>query len=199
MCPYTATQLLWGARAMLNKTQIVPNIKHTRILRKALDNLNATTSTEDRTKEWFDIFEVLCTFFDPILDDVLLISAFETYAKACLLKQGYFVHNIKRPKNLTLVQKREPVSLEEVTHYKNVEFFEKTLGIELLTQDNYIKLYPFTEDTTKGLNTVRQRRNTVHFYVGVAWAIDNELISFVEELNEKIPSEEELIKQLGLS
>jgi len=80
-----------GARVMLDRTTIVPNLQRAKVLLDLLDVFwtGEHLNNELERQRVFDVFSLLTDCFEPIADDVLIISALEIHAKAELLRKGY--------------------------------------------------------------------------------------------------------------
>ncbi len=194
LAPY-AKHLDWSARSMLDKAKITSNVKRAKILRSLVDKHIANNlENDDDREELFLIHQVLSECFEVVVDDLMLLSAFEMYAKGQLLRKGYLVHEISKPSLLNKKQRTSPVHVRTIrAHAKRgekIKFSEKTIGIGQLVEQGYIGKYPLTEDELVGLSEVRKRRNLVHFQMGMSWRISKELLAFTEYLDSKIPLHE---------
>jgi hypothetical protein len=182
-----------GARVMLDKTTILPNLARAKILRDVLDVFwtGDHLNNEPERQRVFDIFSLLTDCFEPIADDILIISALEIHAKAALLRKGYVIHEIRRPSRLRQQQKHTPVHMRTVRAAirkgEQVLFNQTTIGIGLLLVDKYLKHYPLPPSAAAALAEVRQRRNFVHFPDPYAWGVDRNLLELVQHLDVAIP------------
>jgi hypothetical protein len=182
-----------GARVMLDRTTIVPNLQRAKILLDVLDVLQTGDhhDNELELQRVFDVFSLLTDCFEPIADDVLIISALEIHAKAELLRKGYVIHEIRQPSRLRKQQKEKPVHVRTVRAAirkgEQVVFNQGTLGIGLLLIDKYLKHYPVPPTAVAALAEVRRRRNFVHFPDPYGYGVDRGLLQLVQHLHTVIP------------
>jgi hypothetical protein len=181
-----------GARLVLERTAILPNLPRARLLLDVLDECRPTaTGSEGAHERFFGIFRLLMELYESIADDLLVLSAIELHAKAVLLRAGYVIHEIRKPSSLKQVQRSTPVHVRTIRAKlrkgEEVRFSRTTLGIRSLFDDGYIKHYPMTATARAAIADVRRRRNLVHFFEPFAWSIDRGLLELVEHLNFTIP------------
>lgn len=194
IAPY-AKQLEGSARSMLDKAKLASNLERAKSLRALLDKHMAKGEKDDEhVEEIFLIHRLLNECFEVITDDLMLLSAFEMYTKGKLLRKGYLVHEVRKPNKMYKRQKKSPVHVRTVRALdrkgEHIEFSEKTIGIGQLLEQGYICKFPLGQSVLKGLSEVRKRRNLVHFQMGMAWSITQELIDFVEYLESVVPAHE---------
>lgn len=77
-------------------------------LRLAIDNPLA------KWKPRFLAFRALSECFTVILNDLMLMSSFEIYAKGVPASKGYVVHEISSPKKIENAQKKLPVRVRTI-------------------------------------------------------------------------------------
>lgn len=96
--PY-ARVIDWSARKLLTRTRISGNLSRAKTLRKLIDrSLTAAAHDDDEAvMDRFELHYMLTDCYDVMVDDLLLLSAFESHAKATLLGSGYVVHEISTP------------------------------------------------------------------------------------------------------
>jgi hypothetical protein len=181
-----------GARVMLDRTTIVPNLQRAKVLRDVLDVFGTGDHLNELEQQRvFDVFSLLTGCFEPIADDVLIISALEIHAKAELLRKGYVIHEIRHPSRLRKQQKDAPVHVRTVRAAirkgEQVVFNHGTIGISVLLLDKYLKHYPIPPNAVAALAEVRRRRNFVHFPDPYAYGVDRSLIELVQHLHNVIP------------
>jgi hypothetical protein len=179
------------SRSMLNKATIVKNLKSAKALRKGCDEkMKAGESFEN--DDFHQLFKLLTDCFEVIVDDVILLSAFEMLIKRKLLAKSYVIHEITKPLFLKKKQKKVPIhnrTIQSLTKKgEEIKFSDNTIGIGFLTKEEYLTKTKVPDSILKGLAKVRNRRNLVHFQSPFAWSVDNELLDFVEYLNNEIPA-----------
>jgi hypothetical protein len=188
-----ARQLDVGARLMLERSTILPRLSRAKVLLDLLDlcwqgGKHQEASERQRV---FDVFGLLTECYQPVVDDLLVISAFEIHAKAVLLKLGYVIHQIRKPKALRSLQNESPVHVRTVRastkRGEDVLFHRNSVGIEVLLQDEYLKHYPLPVGAAAAIMEARTRRNTIHFAEPYVWALDRNLVELVEHLGSAIP------------
>jgi hypothetical protein len=189
--PY-AKQLDWFARSMLDKAKLTSNLERAKCLKVLLDkHMSKDSNNAEHREEATLIFNLLSECFEVILDDLMLLSAFEMYAKGQLLRKGYLIHAIREPTSLCKKQRTKPIHIRTIRAMnnkgENIEFSEKTIGIGYLVKATYISKYPIGSTALDGLSKIRDRRNLVHFNTGMAWAVSKELLEFVECMDTVIP------------
>jgi hypothetical protein len=182
-----------GARVMLERTTIVPNLQRAKVLLDVLDVFwtGDHLNNELERQRVFDVFSLLTDCFEPIADDVLIISALEIHAKAELLRKGYVIHEIRHPSRLRKQQNNTPVHVRTVRAAlrkgEQVVFNQGTIGISLLLLDKYLKHYPVPPAAVTALAEVRRRRNFVHFPDPYTYGVDRSLLELVQHLHNVIP------------
>ncbi len=178
---------------MLERTTILPTLSRAKLLRTVVDRSNANLNMHDEAEreELFGIFRLLTECYEPIADDVLVISAFEIHAKATLLRSGYVIHEIARPRSLSKRQRESPVhvrTLRAAAHAGELpQFKQTTVGIDTLLKNAYRKHYAVPEKASLALQEVRRRRNFVHFAEPYVWSVERELLELIEHLSAVIP------------
>lgn len=183
----------WAARSMLDKTTIVKNIERAKSLRKLCNKeMKNVRENKHSTDDYIELYKLLLECYETIVDDVMILSAFEILMKRRLLAKGYVIHNIIKPNELKNIQKKRPVHRRTICSQdkKNIkiEFSDNTLGIGLLLNKGYIERIKVPESFLECIDRVRKRRNLVHFHNGYAFDLDDNLINFVEYLNKAIPA-----------
>ncbi|MCP4394687.1 MAG: hypothetical protein GY804_10545 [Alphaproteobacteria bacterium] len=122
---------------------------------------------DDLGNQTLDLISRLFRFYDFVVDDVIIIGAFERYLKACLLRDGYVVHIIKKGK-LNKQQKNKPISTKELQDANNESSSvtiedNKTIGCASLLKDEYFKLNPLEDEYQEYFNDIQNNRNKIHF------------------------------------
>lgn len=189
--PY-ARAINWSARNLLKRTRILDNLSRARTLRKLLDRAFASGQNDDEAvMDRFELHDMLIDCYDVMVDDLLLLSAFENHAKAALLGSGYVVHEIAKPSVLRKRQREHPVHVRAVraalTKGTDVTFSEKTIGLQDLLKPAYLKRFPMPKQVATGIDEIRGRRNQIHFNTGYAWTVTTEVLATVAHLDSTIP------------
>ncbi|PHS20146.1 MAG: hypothetical protein COA86_02325 [Kangiella sp.] len=179
------------SRSMLNKATIVKNIKKAKILYKVVNEKIKSSGTMEND-DIHQLYMLLTDCFEVIVDDVILLSAFEMLMKRKLLAKSYIIHEITEPLFLKKKQKKVPIHVRTIqSNAKNkesIKFSDNTIGIGFLMKNDYLSKTKVPDSILKGLAKVRNRRNLVHFQSPFAWSVDNELLELVQYLDKEIPS-----------
>ena len=189
--PY-ARAIEWSARRLLQRTRILENLSRAKTLRKLLDRSFVSGQNDDEAvMDRFELHDMLIDCYDVMVDDLLLLSAFENHAKAVLLARGYVVHQINKPAYLKSKQRAAPVHVRAVRSAirkgEAVSFSEKTVGLQELFEGAYLRRFPIPADVNKGLQEIRARRNQIHFNSGFAWTLSIEVLAAASHLGSTIP------------
>jgi hypothetical protein len=185
----------WSARNLLQRARIYGNLSRAMTLQKVLARaLTDAQPTEDAEAivDRFELHGILTGFYDVMVDDLLLLSAFENHAKAVLLTNGHVVHEISQPSVLRKLQNVKPIHVRTIRSALgkgvNVTFSEKTIGIETLLKAPYLKKYPISRQVAAGISEIRARRNQIHFNSGYVWSVTPEVLATVAYLKSAIPN-----------
>jgi hypothetical protein len=188
-----ARQLDVNARMMLERSKILPNLARANLLLDLLDFCRKGGHVLDDAEHQrvFDVFSLLMECYQYIVDDLLVVSAFEIHAKAVLLKSGYVIHQIREPKKLRKIQSKAPIHVRTVQasskRGEEVRFQSYSLGIGVLLQEKYLQHYPLPSGTDAAIAQAKTRRDTIHFAEHYPWAVDRNLLKLVEHLGSAIP------------
>ena len=188
----------WMAREMLDKAKITKNVDHAKKLRALVDQSFAKEGKSEFDREvTSELFSLLASCFDVIIDDVIIASAFELHAKRLLLSQGYCVHDISAPSSLQDAQRGKKGRNGAPVHVKTikaseargvrVKFKPTTLGLSTLMSKSYAEKLKISQEAMRGLAEVRDRRNLVHFHTHFSWNVTDALLALVGHLNKAIP------------
>jgi hypothetical protein len=178
------------ARSMLDKATIVKNINSAKVLRKVCDE-KIKADEHMNNEDFRHLHMLLINCFEVIVDDVILMSAFEMLMKRKLLAKSYVIHEISKPDSLKKRQKKAPVHIRTIQSLakkgEEIKFGENTIGVGCLVKEEYLNKTKAPNNILKGLEKVRGRRNFVHFQSAFGWSVDKELLDFVEYLHNEIP------------
>ena len=95
--------LFYSAAYFLSKAKIFQNLDSTITITKVLEKAQITA------EEQRDLFYISSNYYDFIIDDMLIASAFEHYAKSMLLVRRYIPHVIVGSGKLKKRQGNEPI------------------------------------------------------------------------------------------
>jgi hypothetical protein len=147
------------------------------------------------------ITELVTSFaFSQLVDDVRIICCFENYMKACLLSEGYIIHNIEEAYNpLRKQQKSKPISVLELAKFvggfKDKEISDsqitkylpgingKTISMSTLLKDGYQELIQLPSGVFETITKINARRNKLHFYEAIKLTFSNSIIKELVDLD----------------
>jgi hypothetical protein len=181
------------ARSILDYAKIASALERGRILNSLKDRLSALNKKRANDLYIDQIVSMLNDCYRPIVDDVMLLSAFELYARARLLRDGCVVHNIVAPAVLKKKQELEPVRVNSVRSAarkgQSVSFSEVSLGIPCLLKPRYRDKYPklMSQSVLNGFEEVSRRANVNHFYINSGLRITDDLLAAVDYLDSVLP------------
>ena len=193
------SSLDWMARSMLDKAKITKHIDRAKVLHILVEQSFAKSGKSDADQEVNrQLFLLRSECFDVLIDDLIIASAFELYAKRTLLSRGYCVHNISTPESLTNAQQGKKGRAASPIHVKTiraseakgekVSFQKNTLTMSILMKKAYVDRLKVPEDAMRGLTEVQKRRNLIHFHTGYTWTVTSDLLALVDYLDKAIPT-----------
>lgn len=176
------------AGQMLSKAKIVENIEIAYPLAKALKkSLNSKKVDADVTLE---LMHALLRLRDFILDEVVIVSAFELYSKAILIKRQYIIHEIEYPRDLKTRQKKEPIRRNTYRAYsrrgETPKISRNTLSASQLLKQSYAEKIPLSAGAMTAIRSFNAARNLVHFQMSELHGINLEKLDAICELQAKI-------------
>ena len=173
---------------MLNRAKIVKNIDKAVLIRSLIDDY--ISKSKDPGNKLLSTYMLLMDYHDSLVDEVIIISAFELYAKAILMTKGYFVYVINSPSDLHHEQKKRPIHRLEYRHLvksgKLVNFSGNTISASILLGKNYQKTLNVSDHLIHELNKINKRRNFVHFTTSYGYTLDKHLFSAIQEIKQLI-------------
>jgi hypothetical protein len=184
----TYKALYQNASKMLNNAKIANNIADAICLRKGLDKI-----INEPTPELFGMANILHhKFYQHIVDDIILMSSFEMYAKACLLKKQYIVHVIEKPNKFKKEQKNFPVHLKTLLAQKAKgevwKLSNNTIPVSLLLKDKYFEKITKRSELKGVLEELNRRRNLLHYNVASSFSLEMKMLLEIEYLKKLINS-----------
>lgn len=180
-----------AARMMLQKAEIVRNLEKAKGLYLLYEELRSSgLKTSDGVSLMGVAHRALSECYSVILDDLMILSAFEIYAKSELIKKSYVIHEIRSPASLSRRQKSEPIHIKSIKAHvskgKFVDFKDTTIGISTLLEDSYRKFLNITSSVEGGIKEVRNRRNHIHFHMGYSWTVSQDVLNLVDYLDKNV-------------
>lgn len=177
--------LYMNSARMIKNAKIVQNISDAIYLRKALDKI--LNHTDHPIEDSFGLANILHSkFYQHIVDDIVICSAFEMYAKATLLKKQYVVQNIDYPNNRKKEQKIKPIHLRTLMSDKSKGIIwrlsKNTLPVSLLLKNCYFSKITKHDKLRSVLVELNNRRNLLHYNVASAYAIEMPMLTEINFL-----------------
>jgi hypothetical protein len=178
--------LISTSKELLKKAKIVQRIEHTLVLKQLLAKV---PMGEINDLEMFVMHDEIFERYEIIIDDTFIVSAFENYAKAILLKKGYMIHAIDKPNELKKKQKVKPIHKRTILSKKYSENYyisHNTIGISTLLKPNYINILKLSDDEVFALEKCRKYRNKIHFRGPTFHTIEEQFLIGISQLKTRI-------------
>lgn len=177
--------LFRNASKMLKNAKIVQNIDDAIYLRKALDKI--LNHIDHPIEDSFGLANILHhKFYQHIVDDIIICSAFEMYAKATLLKKQYVIQAIDYPNNRKKEQNEKPIHIKTLLSDKSKNAIwrlsRNTLPISILLKHNYFSKITKHEELLPVLLEINKRRNLLHYNVASAYNLEMPMLTEIEFL-----------------
>ncbi|GGY65163.1 hypothetical protein GCM10011613_06270 [Cellvibrio zantedeschiae] len=176
---FTYESLMINARKMLHKAKIATNIESALRIAKAMEK-DAKTRSE--------LFCVLLDYYEHIIDDVAIMSAFELFAKSKLLRKQYIIHDLESAKDqhkIRNVQKKQPIHIKSCLA-KNYTIKETTLSTSVLLSPKYTVKYNLSDSCIKNLGFFNKTRNLLHMHEITTYGMHLEKLEAIIELKQAI-------------
>lgn len=177
---------------MLEKADIVRNLRQARELRLLRDRMVTQISgmSKEERHEFMMLYQVQMGYYDVIVDDLIVMGAFEMYAKAMLLARQRIPHLVTKPNQLSKLQKKHPLHMRtyrsQLRKGKLVSLSPNTLTASTLLHPNYQAVIGLPRSTFAELSKINKRRNLVHFHLALSWDLPIEAIEAIETLRDAI-------------
>lgn len=157
-----AAALAWNAAKLLLSSRLITDLSE--VLRSQTEHL--MNPTPDTDVFWERTVPFLRCYDWPV-EDLIIAGAFERYAKAELLRQGYLVHAVERSARLRNVQRQQPVAMSEFQEERLLNQLcsikEQTLAMSTLFKPAYSRLLGISDETLTELKGLAIKRNEIHF------------------------------------
>ena len=183
-----------NAGHFLNKTKISKHLDEAISLCKVHSHLLQVNDCDIEDK--IHLYQVLSSFYEPIIDDVLIFSAFELIAKAKLLKKRYIVHEVRDctdDSKFSKKQKTEPLHISTYRklfkegHINGIKGI--TIGGRILLKEKYYEKLNMLNIHKSSIENMRFMRNRLHSVeLGYAWGVELEWLEAVRYLKSQTRS-----------
>ncbi|MCE9686479.1 hypothetical protein LZP73_09670 [Shewanella sp. AS16] len=180
-----------NAKTLFDRAKIVSKLEQAKLLRELSETLfESQPPFRDLA---LNASLVQQEFYRYLEDDILIMAAFELFAKAFLLKCGYLIHKIKSPSNLHKQQNRKPVSFStyraELKRREDIQLLLQTLSVSTLLKTEYVRLLEFAPEVVSELSRINERRNKIHLVLCGTVKMDMKALRAIEYLGQRINAE----------
>ncbi len=113
-----------------------------------------------------DLYKIAAFIMDDLIDCVRIITFFENYFKAILLKKGFIVHEFKEQELLKKL-KVAPLRIDDYLNNAIIEDILKTQTIGfsvLIEKKDYVSALDIDEEIIAILKEINSKRNELHLY-----------------------------------
>lgn len=180
--------IFFRAKQMLGNAHIANNLHNALILAKIKESKYGNSEME--MDDYLSLFEVLMSFYRDLIDDVVIISSFEIYAKAILLNKQFIVHEIQSPAKLAKEQKNKPLHFRSyralLKKGEVIKIKERTLTASLLLSSQYSTKLELSRSTITEMKKFNKSRNKIHFHMSGAFSLDIKKLNAIHDLKSKI-------------
>ncbi|RYY74988.1 MAG: hypothetical protein EOO52_11805 [Gammaproteobacteria bacterium] len=187
--------LMNNALQMLNKAKIVANIETALILAKVSQKFLQSTNPSEN-EDGLQLFIALMNCYEHIIDETVIVSAFENFAKSKLLKKMYIVHEFDSSqdddvqKKIKSRQKKFPIHIKTylAAHDRQLTYIfrDTTLLVSILLSQKYVKLYGLSTPCIEQLKLLNRTRNVLHMNTSITSSINLQKIEAIYELKNAI-------------
>ena len=183
--------LLYSARRMIEKAKLIKNIDSvlatTEIIHHLLDDSTGILENEVR-----QLSKVMFSNYEHIVDDMIIISSYEMYAKAVLLRKRYIVHEIIKPNNIRRKQKKNPYHIltyrSDKKNNNDVSISQRTITVSTLLNNKYTTMLGLTRDEITFLKELNLRRNLCHLFSGDLYGLEPKKVKAIKKIYNRILS-----------
>ena len=176
--------LMDSAGKMLSKAKIVNNLEAAIVLAKIRKKHNSNgIKTESESRDDLDLFMLLMNCYEPIIDEVAIVGAFENYAKSLLLRKQYIVHEMKGREN-----KDGPLHIKTfLSNGKGSGALKySTLSAATILKLAYAKIYSLSDGCIDHLKKFKDTRNFLHMDTKMTARITLSELEAIDELKRAI-------------
>ena len=179
-----------GARLLIEKSGIIKNYNAIYTLIDARDYLQ-DKKLEDSFPIWSNLSFLLHDYYNSIGDELIIIGAYEQYAKTILLENDIIIHKITEPKELSKKQNNNPIIFTDSTIQTDYNISENTIGMNSILKKNYQNIIGTDKNDILILKEMIKTRNRIHFQDIKPINIDKNKITFVYNLYKNIKEKED--------
>ena len=180
-----------GARLLIEKSGIIKNYNAIYTLIGAREYLQSK-SLDDSFPIWSDLSFLIHDFYNSIGDELIIVGAYEQYAKTILLENNIIVHKIIKPKELGTKQNEEPISFTDTTILHDYNINDNTITINTILKEKYQNIIRTNGEDIKIIKEMVKTRNRIHFQDLKPISIDKNKILFIDKLYKIIKEKEDI-------
>lgn len=184
--------LLYSAQRAFRRAWITQNIDEALLLQEVKEDLkgNFRGSTMDLDMK---LTRVQGSLYDHIIDDMLVIGAFELYAKAVLGGQGVLVHAIRTPSSLKKDQGKRPVKVAEA-EAEDAVLRMQSIKCSTLLEDAYCDLIGVPAQHRESLEGINKCRNLIHGHPIIGHRFERDTFLAIKWLGDAIEATIEQVR-----
>ncbi|MBV1731032.1 MAG: hypothetical protein KUA38_02180, partial [Hydrogenophaga sp.] len=124
-------------------------------------------------------------YYQHTVDELVLIAAFENYAKGELLLKQFIPHEINAPKDIKKEQKSKPIHIRTCRKH-NATIGDKTIFASTLLKPAYNRYLNLSALTLTELDQLVKIRNLAHFQLVSIYGLSLSTANAIQELKDKI-------------
>ena len=176
------------SQKLIDKSKIANNLEKVINMKKVINYL---LGKKDLNEKILLLTGTMFEFYDYIVDDFIIIGAYENFIKGKLIEMGHVPFKVKISyKSLFNRQKRTPIHIDEIKEELGEDIADHlqdyTLGASVLLKESYFKITDLCSDTRLQLHEANQRRNKIHFDTGAIVGLELEFLYAIQDLANKI-------------
>ena len=157
--------IFYAAGYFLVNSEIYKNLDYAILVNEQLDRLRAARSRDGELRASLHL--LFGKFYKHTIDDAAIVSAFENYAKAMLLKKRCIPHLVTSPNGWSKDQAKRPLHFLKyraaLRNGVDIKLSDKTLAVSILTQNSYLEKIGYSKTHKKAMNEAIDSRNKLHF------------------------------------
>lgn len=175
---------------LLEKANIVKNRKLLASLLSAYDYL-INTDFENSYHISSDLMFRVMECYDYIADELIIVGAFEQYAKTMLLENDIVIHVINGPEVLKKEQRTHPIDFVSCNNNESITICENSIEIStIVNNEPYYKLINMNASELDCIRKMIKMRNRVHLNTIGMIDINMKVIDFVDSLYKRLLEKE---------
>lgn len=158
--------IFYAAGYFLSNAKIYKNLDNAQLAIEQIDQLSKMRN-EKVVEARMAFHMILSNYYQHTVDDVLIVSAFENYAKGMLLKRRYIPHVVNSPIDWKREQKKQPLHILKfragLARGIDIQLSDMTLSPSILTKNSYLDKIEYSKQRKAELLKTISNRNKLHF------------------------------------